>query len=232
MIGQQQTGVTYCRTFTLNTKDWGSLTVKPEHFGGGLTNGYLVVKQLGSDFVTAHKGNTFVSTPKWTTLDGITVDQQTKLYMINNVPDKITSTLAAGRTFDGQEKLTIRVHGGAAPVSWWGNNSYLVPGNETKNTKHMAYFFIEDGENSAHQWAELTPTDDSNYFSVTVPAGTWSTMVLLRVNKDCPEENYWTRGQEYMFNQTGNIPIDATKNTLETYYERESGHDGNGGIWN
>ena len=116
--------------------------------------------------------------------------------------------------------------------NWWLNDSYqLNYGNKT--TKFMAFLCIEnttgDTTTTASAWVELQP-EEGNIFSISVPAGVWQKMVLLRIHKDCPEEYYWdrTEGANHMFNQTGDITIPMTGNYLTEFHQRT--WDGNGQI--
>lgn len=108
---------------------------------------------------------------------------------------------AFARTYDGNEKIYIR----PLAVSWWLND----------NAKVGLYFFDDTPDPDVYKWAEatyLTLNGSDNIWSATVPAGTWTKVVITR-NYASPVswDNKW--------NQSDYIVIDATANYIYSFSE-------------
>ncbi|MBR4194327.1 MAG: S-layer homology domain-containing protein [Oscillospiraceae bacterium] len=210
-----RTELTVASTFTVKTKDWGSLTITAHDMNTKLSNGYLIIKQLGADAVAAYNNGTFAVDPKWKTLDGVEVTQNHLTYILDDGPYKITWTDVESRHFDGTEKMYFNLSpSGTDMPSWWSNSG----------CKQMVDFFMGDANNAAHNWVELTK-ESGNIYSCTVPAGYWSTIILVRAKEEATGD-YFNSGNQYNQSKDNPIPMDKDMDYLTGFYE--NGYQGNG----
>lgn len=106
------------------------------------------------------------------------------------------TSLTFARVYDGNEKIYLR----PSAVSWWLNNSakvglYFI--NGTNDTFVEAYLLVGD------------------IWSATVPAGNWNSVIVTRHSASpISWDNDW--------NKTGDIPIDATANYIESFAENST----------
>jgi hypothetical protein len=104
------------------------------------------------------------------------------------------------RNYDGTEKLYFKMDA----VSWWNCG--------TDGNQNFAYFFNE----SNNAWSGHAIKQENNIYYVVVPKGDWTKVILTR--------NWVTSGPSFdnKYNQTGNIPIDASKNYIESFSENST----------
>lgn len=105
------------------------------------------------------------------------------------------------RTYSGTEKLYFNMKA----VSWWATEG---------NGGNFAYF--TNTSTSAKAWSAKAEKETGDIWYVVVPAGTWDVVILTRNNTttDPSWENKW--------NQTGNIPLDATSNYILSFSENRT----------
>ncbi len=87
-----------------------------------------------------------------------------------------------------------------------GTVLYLKPNDNWKqsNAWFAAYFFNSSGS----KWVAMTQCpNDTGYYKVTAPSGTWSNVIFCRMNPASTSLNWETR-----WNQSGNLVWDGSKN--------------------
>ena len=109
---------------------------------------------------------------------------------------------AEERTYDGTEKLYVNL----GAVDFWLNDNAVQKAN-----------FYGPSDNV---WADLTLTDGTIY-EVTVPAGTWTNVFLVRGDPNYTGDDFGSEASTggFAWNRTAAIPLDAEKNYITTFFE-------------
>ena len=101
-------------------------------------------------------------------------------------------------SFDGSTKMYVDL----GAVSWWQDG----------NAVQKAYFY-----GTGEAWADLSPCD-GNIYEMTVPAGTWTNVILVRCNPAGTGSSNW----DNKWNQTDGIPLESGKNYLKSFADNSS----------
>lgn len=104
---------------------------------------------------------------------------------------------AATITSDG----TARLYFNMKAVSWW-----IVSSNDGAN---YAYFF----NSSTNAWSTKATQYSGDTYYVTIPKGSWTTVILTRNSKSGPGWN------DKLYNQTDNITLSSTSNYISKFSE-------------
>ena len=104
---------------------------------------------------------------------------------------------AATITSDG----TARLYFNMKAVSWW-----IVSSNDGAN---YAYFF----NSSTNAWSTKATQYSEDTYYVTIPKGSWTTVILTRNSKSGPGWN------DKLYNQTGDITLSSTSNYISKFSE-------------
>ncbi|MBQ7448215.1 MAG: T9SS type A sorting domain-containing protein [Paludibacteraceae bacterium] len=120
--------------------------------------------------------------------------------------------------YDGKQTIIFKSH--PANASWWGDG-----------TDADKYAFFTISGSTSGEWAKATyfhgPSGEE-LFSVTVPQGDWTHMVLTRNKKD--ETPNFEGGN--LFNQTADIPLVDGKDYLTNFTEQGNAFDYSvSGVW-
>lgn len=111
----------------------------------------------------------------------------------------------------------------AADISG-GTKAHLKPHANWKqaNARFAAYFFNDSTGKNA--WASMSDPDGNGIYTCEAPSGTWKNVIFCRMNPSNATNNW-----ENKWNQTGNLTVPSTTNTLYTLTGGE--WDGVTGSW-
>ncbi len=96
---------------------------------------------------------------------------------------------------------TARLYFNMSAVSWWTAG--------TNGNGNFAYFF----NSSTNAWSAHSVNYSGNTYYVTIPSGSWTTVILTRNNTSTSPS--W----DNMWNQTGNITLSSTSNYISSFSE-------------
>lgn len=71
-------------------------------------------------------------------------------------------------------------------------NIYLKPGSNWSSSNAIFKLYVFNDETNS--WADFNPVEDHDgYYYATIPAGTWSQMIIVRMNPGDTDKTYWDR---------------------------------------
>ena len=159
----------------------------------GLTRGYVAVKQLDSLVV---ENNTFTMLPTWQTLDGVTVGSKAPLALTVNEDKTAITYERLSNEWLGTEKLYVNTQG----MGFWEDAGALT----------KLYFYGPDG----NTWVD-TQLVSGTLHVATIPAGTWTTVIVVRINPNGTGADNWAN----KWNQSCDITLHKSLNLIYGFYE-------------
>ena len=148
--------------------------------------------------------------PTWTTPDGVKITNDpvayTKTTSFNAGNGVTTEGFTWQRIYDGKEKIYFKVDGDhGADMDW-----------DVDGSVQVVYFFKEVNNVKTEAAAVAVKTTADKIYSVDVPAGEWTHMIIVRCNKSLldysnPLVNMWEKKddgkRDICWGQTGDIAI-------------------------
>lgn len=119
------------------------------------------------------------------------------------VPLSAAPAVAAEKSYDGRELMYVDL----GSVEWWRNDAAIS----------YLYFFGASGS----AWAALNAVSpNESVYAATVPAGSWSHVILARLNpaKITDGVPVWSA----VWNKTGDIPLDTACNYLTAFADQSA----------